>query len=503
LKSKTVNSKATLYNYDNVGQLTKVTPGDGSFIQYTYDAAHRLTDISDTLLNRIHYTLDAIGNRIKEEVYDSNNKLSTVKARDFDPLNRLWHDIAYFNDPNTPVATQYSYDANGNLRTATAPANSSTDSTNRTTTLDIDAFDRIIHVIDPMNPSAPTKFGYNALDQVNSVTDPRTITTGYTVNALGDISQEASLDKGTTNRTFNEAGNLKSATDARGKQANYQYDALNRLISVTYLNTGDNITYTWDTSTGCTYGIGRLCQFTDADGTTSLAYDDQGNLIKETWLEGGVNYVTQFGYDSANRRVSEITPTGRTLTLGRDIAGRINTIAATSGVSTTTLEKQISYDGNGQITSKWFGNGVKQGEGLDYSGLPASVASNKADGDLNGDGIVNVVDVMFAEQIAAGLRTPTPDQLVHGDVSPPGNPDGKIDVRDVARIMRKASAWRASDADADHENSSPYNRTFELGEMPGYRPVVSAGITSPGRNYRLPARQQRQHHADWHHHVYL
>jgi YD repeat-containing protein len=446
LKSKTVGAKATLYNYDNVGNLTQVTLGDGSFIKYSFDDAHRLTDISDPLLNRIHYTLDAIGNRIKEEVYDSNNKLSTVKARDFDALNNLYHDIAYFNDPNTAAAsTLYTYDPNGNLKSATAPANSGTDGTNRTTNFDIDALDRIIHVSGPINPVTATQpttaYGYNALDQVSSVTDPRTIATGYTVNALGDVNQETSLDKGTTNRTFDEAGNVKSAKDARGIQATYQYDALNRPISVSYPNTSENITYTWDnwiTGTGCTYGIGQLCQMTDGNGTTSYSYNDQGNLLKEARLEAGVSMVTQFSYDSANRRISEITPTGETLVFGPNPAGLTNTVTTTNGTNTTILAKQTNYDGAGQITSKLLGNGVKQGEGLDFSGMPASVASNKVDGDLNGDGIVNVVDVMLAEQIAEGLRIPTADQLVHGDVSPPGNPDGNIDVRDVARIMRKA-----------------------------------------------------------------
>jgi YD repeat-containing protein len=439
LKSKTIGSKTTLYNYDNVGNLTKVTLGDGSFIQYTYDAAHRMTDISDILLNRIHYTLDAIGNRVKEEVFDSNSKLSTVKARDFDPLNRLWHDIAYFNDPNTPVATQYSYDANGNLRTATAPANSSTDTTFRTTTLYYDALNRLAGVIDPLNPTAPTKFGYDGLDQVKNVTDPRTFVTSYTVNALGDTTQESSPDSKVTNRVLDEAGNIKSATNARGIQATYQFDALNRLLSVSYPSTGESIAYTWDSATGCTYGIGRLCQITDAGGSVTFAYDDQGNRVKETRLKAGVNYITQYGYDGANRRTSEIPPaTGETLVIGRNTSGRTNTLTTTNGTTTTTLAKQTTYDGSGQVASKLLGNGVKQGEGFDLSGLPASVATNKIDGDLNGDGIVNVVDVMFAEQIAMGLRTPTPDQLVHGDVSPPGNPDGKIDVRDVSRIMRKA-----------------------------------------------------------------
>src|SRR5439155_9688534 len=61
-----------------------------------------------------------------------------------------------------------------------------------------------------------------------------------------------------------------------------------------------------------------------------------------------------------------------------------------------------------------------------------------ATGDLNGDGIVDAADVSLAERIALGLVSPTLTQLSHGDVSPPGNPNGAIDAADVARIRLKA-----------------------------------------------------------------
>lgn len=57
------------------------------------------------------------------------------------------------------------------------------------------------------------------------------------------------------------------------------------------------------------------------------------------------------------------------------------------------------------------------------------------DGDINGDGVVDIADVALAKRIALGLIVPTATQLAHGDVS---GGDGVIDVRDVARIRRKA-----------------------------------------------------------------
>jgi len=60
------------------------------------------------------------------------------------------------------------------------------------------------------------------------------------------------------------------------------------------------------------------------------------------------------------------------------------------------------------------------------------------DGDLNGDGIMDVADVLLADRIALGLIVPTTTQQTHGDVAPVGNPDGIIDAADVLRIRQKA-----------------------------------------------------------------
>ncbi len=81
--------ETTHYDYDGVGQIKHVTLPDGATIDYSYDDAHRLTDITDKLGNSIHYTLDNMDNRIKEEIKDTNGTLSRQVSRIYDGLNRL------------------------------------------------------------------------------------------------------------------------------------------------------------------------------------------------------------------------------------------------------------------------------------------------------------------------------------------------------------------------------------------------------------------------------
>ena len=79
----------TSFQYDPVGQLTKLTHPDGSFIAYTYDDARRLTEVADPLGNRIVYTLDAAANRTKEEIKDPQGQLIKSLTRAYDALGRL------------------------------------------------------------------------------------------------------------------------------------------------------------------------------------------------------------------------------------------------------------------------------------------------------------------------------------------------------------------------------------------------------------------------------
>ena len=70
----------TTLAYDFVGQITRITLGDGSFLDYGYDNAHRLTGITDSLGNTITYTLDDMGNRTKAERKDPTAKTQPLPS---------------------------------------------------------------------------------------------------------------------------------------------------------------------------------------------------------------------------------------------------------------------------------------------------------------------------------------------------------------------------------------------------------------------------------------
>jgi YD repeat-containing protein len=93
LASRTVSTggspETTSYEYDPIGQLTKVTNPDGSGFTYGYDDAHRLLSIGDILGNSVVYTLDLTGNRLNEQIKDPNGVLARQISRVFNTLNQM------------------------------------------------------------------------------------------------------------------------------------------------------------------------------------------------------------------------------------------------------------------------------------------------------------------------------------------------------------------------------------------------------------------------------
>lgn len=343
LKTRSVAGAVTVFDYDSAGQLKKITLPDGSFISYSYDPAHRLTDLQDNLGNKIHYTLDAMSNRTKEEVFDPSSVLRRTQSQVFDSLSRLKE----IHGANGQLS-EYGYDTQGN-RTSDKQASSFT------TLSEYDALNRLKKTTDAA--SGITQYSYNALDQLTSVTDPKTLVTAYEYSAFGETTKLTSPDTGITAYTYDSAGNRKTQTDARGITVTYAYDALSRLTSETYPDTSFNKTYTYDTGPN---GIGRLTGIAVPGKSQSWAYsyDARGNLTREASTLSSVTQNTDYQYDAADR-VTKITyPTGRVVDYPRDTVGRISQVSTTVGSTTTPLASSIAYLPFGPATSWTLGNGI-------------------------------------------------------------------------------------------------------------------------------------------------
>jgi RHS repeat-associated protein len=342
LTSRSVGSETTSFDYWPTGLLKKVTLPDASYLSYTYDNAHRLTQINDGLGNKVVYTLDAMGNRTAENTHDPGSTLRRTHTRVLNSLNQLYQEV---NAAGTAaVATTFGYDANGNQTSIAAPLS-------RSTANQYDELNRLKQITDPA--SGVTQFGYDANDNLTSVSDPRSLTTSYGYNGFADLTSQVSPDTGTTTNTYDSGGNLSTSTDARGAVSTYSYDALNRVTSIAYSlsgSTDQTLSFTYD---GGTNGKGHLTGASDANHSMSWSYDGLGRVTGKSQTVGTMTKSVSYGYTSGNLS-SLTTPSGQTVAYGYNANHQIASIS----VNGTTVLNSVTYEPLGPVNGWTWGNGT-------------------------------------------------------------------------------------------------------------------------------------------------
>lgn len=387
----------TRFQYDNVGNVTKITQPDGAYLSYGYDDAHRLTDITDNVGDHIHYTLDAAGNRTDEKTFDPSGNLKRELSRQYDQLDRLWKALnfsgvavqTYQNPVDAPpsgITYTNGYDGNGN-------AIYSADANSVGTEQQYDPLNRLVKTLQDHAGTGSTKdtatqYAYDARDNLRSVTDPDNLVTNYTYDGLNNLTQLQSPDTGTTTYGtttqpgYDAAGNRLMQTDANGITVAYSYDALNRLTGIAYPTTSLNVTYAYDVpATGC-YNIGRLTQITDSSGSTAYCYDRRGNVLNKVQVTSGTTFTTGYTYTLADRLASITYPSGAIVSYDRDTVGRVTSVTYKANATATaqTILSNVSYYPFGPANVFTFGNGHTLTKSYDQDYAINTVASSDPNG---------------------------------------------------------------------------------------------------------------------------
>jgi RHS repeat-associated protein len=355
LASRTVEdgrglSQTTSYQYDDAGQLTRVTAADGTYMDYVYDAAHRLTDLRDAAGNAVHFTLDDMGNVIKQEIRDPAGVLVTTSKRTFDALNRLQKEQRDDQDPGVT----YAYDRGGNLTKVTDPLG-------RATTQAFDSYDRVMtQVLPPPMPGAAApviSYGYSNQDDLVSVTDPRKLITRYTVDGLGQQTTTISPDTGTTTSAFDGAGTPDFSIDAAARKTIYRFDAARRLTQL-----GSSTFEYGKDGSGAT---GRLTKMNDASGQTSYSYDGFGGLLTKVQSVGAgasaKKFTTSYTYGTTGSSIGHVTsmtyPSGNRIEYAYGTDGRVKSLVLIApGASPVAILRDIRYLAFGAARGWTWGN---------------------------------------------------------------------------------------------------------------------------------------------------
>lgn len=297
---KTSPEGVVTYDWDAVGNLTRVVNYNGSAIEMSYDSAYRVTQVVQTLPGgfsaTIGYAYDGNGNRTRmttpwgafSYAYDALNRLTSITNPQmktftfaYDALGRRTK-LTY---PNGTEAT-YAWDAAGQLKqilhrktsnnTAVAMANYTYDAAGNPVTLE--------------DLNGVHSFGYDDLHRLISASHPP----GSSVEIKNETFD------------YDLAGNRTADARATG----YVYDAANRLQEdsrYSYTNDANgNRTSRTDKETGATMTLhydseNRLTRVDLPDGTrSSYQYDAAGRRVEKSAGSISSPTVTRFVYDGAD-----------------------------------------------------------------------------------------------------------------------------------------------------------------------------------------------------------
>lgn len=390
-KGETKTQDVTIsMTYDNLGNVTSLTDGEGNTSRmeydlnsnltavydakgvktesYVYDSVGNCTEVTDALGNVTKNSYDAMGNLIKQMneatgnavtysyvggIYlsSSTDAMDNTASATYDSMGNM----STLTNPNGGV-TSYKYDLNNNLTdeiigedyhiryayNAQNLAASKTNSRNQQAVYEYDALGRITKQSDE---AGVIEYTYDANDNVLTVKE----TVGSTVNTI--------------TRTYDGLNRVTSYEDAKGNKIKYGYDKLGNLVSLTYPN-GKVVHYTYDKN-------GNIKAVTDWNGrVTTYDYDVNGRLVKTERPNKTVETRT---YDKAGRLTQILDKCGETIVNQQDYSydaegnitevkqlysGELNFIGVTSAKMTydknnrllTYNGEKIQYDKDGNMT---------------------------------------------------------------------------------------------------------------------------------------------------------
>ena len=131
---------------------------------------------------------------------------------------------------------------------------------------------------------------------------------------MGRLTKELYADGTTRTFTYDCTGNPLSRTDQNGQITNYIYNDLHQLTQRDFAS-GPDDNYTYDLS-------GRLLSAERNGWTVSRTYDGADRVLTST--QNGE--VVTYAYDIPNRTRTLTYPGGRSVSLERDLRGRVSVV---------------------------------------------------------------------------------------------------------------------------------------------------------------------------------
>ncbi len=302
----TGSASGTVY-FDNV----RLQEGNYT-VEYEYvDSKDWVQSIKDPLDNLITYNYDAsgnvksvtdfLGNIISLEYWNNSNRIKSIEP--------TWID-SNLND----LKISYDYDENGSLK--------SIKNTNAQGNTDYNE----------------TKFEYNKLGQIASVTDPMNKKTSYSYSPAGKLEKVTDFDNSSVSYKYDKAHRLTDVYFDGTLVYQYDYDANGNLKTI-----NDVVQYrTFD----ATYdNLNRLTSWDDKKGKIDYAIDTIGNVKQNILTVGALTKTLNIDYNNINQPITLTDADGKVSKFLFNEIGQLSTIQSGNGVN-----QRLDYDSVSRVT---------------------------------------------------------------------------------------------------------------------------------------------------------
>ncbi len=368
VEKKNADGTLVYTEYYGDGKVKRTTDEDGCSTYYYYGKYDSSTNTSyDELYVPVEYIIRSVKYAYTRIDYDkSGRKIKEIKGVDTTALNEI---------PSKLVITNYTYYKNGKLK-------EQSDSSGRKTvyTYDADGNVKGEEVFTEEQNSITTNYKNNYLGKP----EEKSITVRKGDIAGNDTEDNDTIEL-TTSLEYDKNGMLSSVKTPDGITTTYEYDKLDRTISVSKPGTDENGNSV-NISQSTEYDTeGNVVSATDGNGkTTQNTYDKRGLLLSVKNAEDG---ITAYYYDRAGRKVAEVSPKAfaadksleemdRT-TYTYDVMDRVKAVNyageekrynPTSHTWTTSqveiVQKAYKYDNQGNVIKELDALGYQAGTGF-------------------------------------------------------------------------------------------------------------------------------------------
>ena len=317
-KSDLNSAKSKTYTYNYTKPSCRVTYENGTYVDYSYDAAWNLTTIHIGNDLYCSYTYDTL---MRPLTYKEGGALTSYT---YDDQSRMLSETVVDNDHQSNELSKktYSYVLNSTGWCKTETIYGDANCENIVNISQNDLMDRTVMT---NNAGNITNYTFDLMDNVtkssNVISQNTTYDTCYTYDIYGNVTETVSgsgANQIKTSAQYDMLGRMTSSTDAKGYTSIYYYDCFGNMISARkplFLDKESKIVY----------------------NVINKTYDSVDNLTGESASEGA---STSYSYDFKNRLVAAVTG-NEIVNYSYDDAGNLTCMSTNSGTQNYTY----AYDG--------------------------------------------------------------------------------------------------------------------------------------------------------------